>query len=159
MPVSAIDHVALPTAGTARLIAFYRALGFSIEGEEAWIAGDGVIVGIVCGSQKINLRTEVLDVFRSHPAVLAAPTAEPGCGDLCFVWEGGVADLLATLERLGIPPVFGPVRRAGGRGVEGASVYCRDPDENLVEFISYLPADVEAAPPDRTERFWEQPVD
>ncbi len=158
MPVSALDHVALPTADTARLVAFYRALGFSIDGEEAWIAGDAVVVGIVCGSQKINVRTEALAAFRSHPAVLAAPTAEPGCGDLCFVWEGGIDDLLATLQRLGITPEHGPVRRIGGRGVEGVSVYCRDPDENLVEFISYLPADVEATPPMKTERFWKEPV-
>ena len=33
--------------------------------------------------------------------------------------------------------------RRGGRAEDGVSVYVRDPDENLVEFISYEPADME----------------
>lgn len=158
MPVSALDHVALPTADAARLVAFYRALGFSIEDEDAWIAGDTLVLGIVCGRQRINVHTEDLLALRSHPAVLRAPSAEPGCADLCFVWDDGIAELLATLQRLDVTPEHGPVRRLGGRGVEGASVYCRDPDENLVEFISYRPADVDPLPPRQTVRWWADPV-
>ena len=38
---------------------------------------------------------------RDDPAFLRGPTAEPGCGDFCFVWEGGIDALLATLGRRG----------------------------------------------------------
>jgi len=31
----------------------------------------------------------------------------------------------------------GPVTRNGGRRADGTSVYTRDPDGNLLEFISY----------------------
>ncbi len=71
---------------------------------------------------------------------LRGPAAVPGCGDFCFVWEGEQAELLALLERSGAVVEVGPVerqgRRAGGRAI-GVSVYTRDPDGNLLEFISY----------------------
>jgi catechol 2,3-dioxygenase-like lactoylglutathione lyase family enzyme len=44
------------------------------------------------------------------------------------------------LERCGVPIELGPTRRHGARGA-GTSVYFRDPDGSLLEFISY------AAPP------------
>jgi catechol 2,3-dioxygenase-like lactoylglutathione lyase family enzyme len=46
--------------------------------------------------------------------------------------EGAVAHLA---ER-GVAIELGPVRRYGARGV-GTSVYFRDPDDSLLEFISY----------------------
>ena len=33
--------------------------------------------------------------------------------------------------------VEGPVEREGGRRVVGSSVYVRDPDGNLIEFMTY----------------------
>ena len=39
-----------------------------------------------------------------------------------------------------VTPIHGPVDRIGGRHVgtaAGVSIYLRDPDENLVEFICY----------------------
>jgi catechol 2,3-dioxygenase-like lactoylglutathione lyase family enzyme len=64
----------------------------------------------------------------------------PGCGDICFVWEGGLASVTATLAKAGIPIIEGPVNRIGGRALGTAasvSVYVRDPDDNLVEFMCY----------------------
>ena len=46
----------------------------------------------------------------------------------------------------GVPPIAGPIARVGGRAgsqVLGISVYARDPDDNLIEFISYDAADLE----------------
>ena len=40
------------------------------------------------------------------------------------------------LERLGVEVELGPVERLGAKGI-GASVYFRDPDGSLLEFISY----------------------
>jgi catechol 2,3-dioxygenase-like lactoylglutathione lyase family enzyme len=134
MPVRGFDHIALPTAHPEELLTFYGALGFTATDVDEWRAGRFPIFSIAFGDNKINI----------HPpgfiAGLRGPTAVPGCGDLCFVWDGGVDDVLATLERLGVPVISGPVDRVGGRAGgtgTGVSVYCRDPDDNLVEFICY----------------------
>jgi catechol 2,3-dioxygenase-like lactoylglutathione lyase family enzyme len=61
---------------------------------------------------------------------------QPGNSDLCFVWEGALEDAIAHLARHGVEIETGPVERFGALG-QGTSVYFRDPDGSLVEFISY----------------------
>ncbi len=146
MPVTGFDHVALPTADAERFLRFYKALGFGTDQEEEWRSGKFPIFSITFGDNKINVHPEALVAIRGRPEYLRGPTAEPGCGDLCFVWEGGIEALLGLLERTGTRPIEGPVPRVGGRGSGsgvGISVYVRDPDDNLLEFISYSPDDVE----------------
>lgn len=150
MPVTGFDHAAIPTADAERLIAFYTSLGFGIDDEDGWRAGRRRVFAITFGDNKINVHPEDLVRFRGEPWYLRGPTAEPGCGDFCFVWEGGIDELLALLARAGVQPIEGPVPRIGGRGAgtgHGISVYVRDPDENLLEFISYDPDDVARFPP------------
>ena len=65
------------------------------------------------------------------------------------VWDGGIDDLLAKLTDTGVTPIEGPVPRLGGRAggaTPGVSVYARDPDDNLIEFMSYEPDDVARSP-------------
>jgi catechol 2,3-dioxygenase-like lactoylglutathione lyase family enzyme len=134
MPVAGIDHVALPTADVERLLAFYLALGFTATDAEEWRAGKYPIFSIACGNNKINVHPQ------GFIANLRGPTAVPGCGDLCFVWEGGLESLQKTLADAGVAVIHGPVDRVGGRHAgsgEGVSVYTRDPDDTLVEFICY----------------------
>jgi catechol 2,3-dioxygenase-like lactoylglutathione lyase family enzyme len=52
------------------------------------------------------------------------------------VWEGEIAGAVAHLADQGVAIELGPVRRFGALG-EGRSVYFRDPDGSLLEFISY----------------------
>jgi catechol 2,3-dioxygenase-like lactoylglutathione lyase family enzyme len=59
------------------------------------------------------------------------------CGDLCFVWDGTGAALKSWLEGVKATVVEGPCPRQGGRKAEGSSVYTRDPDGNLLEFMIY----------------------
>ena len=74
------------------------------------------------------------------PDKFAEPKAripvEPGNSDLCFNWRGPIADAVAHLQGQGIEIELGPVERFGGRGA-GTSIYFRDPDGSLMEFISY----------------------
>jgi catechol 2,3-dioxygenase-like lactoylglutathione lyase family enzyme len=144
VPVTGIDHLALPTDDAERLAAFYASLGFEVHGLDEWRAKQASIFSIRCGAQKINVHPENLKSVRGHPAYLRGDTAEAGCGDLCVVWEGGIDSLLEMLEREDVATIEGPVPRLGGRGAEtvGISVYVRDPDHNLLEFISYDPQDV-----------------
>ena len=60
----------------------------------------------------------------------------PGCGDMCFVWDGDLDSLLGTLQKAGAAIEVGPVESDGAQG-RGTSVYSRDPDKNLIEFIIY----------------------
>lgn len=147
MPVTGLDHLALPTNDAERLASFYGALGFALHGLEEWRAGRAPIFSILCGDQKIHVHPETLVPARGHPAYLRGDTAEAGCGDVCVVWKGRVDALLALLARVGVKPIAGPVPRLGGRAggaTVGISVYVRDPDHNLLEFISYDPGDVAA---------------
>jgi catechol 2,3-dioxygenase-like lactoylglutathione lyase family enzyme len=140
MPVARFDHVSLPTADAERFLTFYKSLGFAVEGEAAWRAGTFPVFSVVFGDNKINVHPEALVARRGEDWYLRGPTAEPGCGDFCVVWEGGLDSLLAMLRAGSVEPVKGPVRLIGAkdRGTSpGVSVYVRDPDENLLEFISY----------------------
>jgi catechol 2,3-dioxygenase-like lactoylglutathione lyase family enzyme len=83
------------------------------------------------GDQQLNLHGPGVD---PHP-VARTPVA-PGNSDLCFVWDGPIEEAVAHLERQGVEIELGPVPRSGARG-EGTSVYFRDPDGSLLEFISY----------------------
>jgi catechol 2,3-dioxygenase-like lactoylglutathione lyase family enzyme len=61
---------------------------------------------------------------------------QPGNSDICFVWSGPIDGAIAHLKEEGVAPEVGPVTRHGAQG-QGTSVYFRDPDGSLLEFISY----------------------
>jgi catechol 2,3-dioxygenase-like lactoylglutathione lyase family enzyme len=152
MAVLGFDHVSIPTSNVERLLDFYRRLGFAIEGEAEWRAGTHPVVSIAFGDSKINVHPETMVAMRGQAWYLRAPSAEPGCGDLCFVWDGGVDALLETFSTAGVEVISGPVAKTGGRRAgagRGVSAYVRDPDQNLLEFISYAPDDIERLPPTR----------
>jgi catechol 2,3-dioxygenase-like lactoylglutathione lyase family enzyme len=69
----------------------------------------------------------------------AAVPVPPGGSDLCFEWPGTVEEAAEHLRNNGIEVELGPVERFGARGA-GTSVYFRDPDGSLLEFISYRDA-------------------
>ena len=138
MAVAGFDHVAIPTGDPEAMIAFYKRLGLGIVGEAEWRAGTAPIFAIRIGDAKINVHPPAL---WSNPAfTLRGPGAHPGCGDFCFVWDGDLAALQAALRAARVQIVEGPVPRRGGRAggtAMGTSIYTRDPDGNLLEFIVY----------------------
>jgi peroxiredoxin/catechol 2,3-dioxygenase-like lactoylglutathione lyase family enzyme len=71
------------------------------------------------------------------PAEVARLPVAPGNSDLCFAWNGPIADAIRHLESCGVAIEKGPMQRFGARGA-GTSVYFRDPDGSLMEFISYM---------------------
>jgi catechol 2,3-dioxygenase-like lactoylglutathione lyase family enzyme len=70
------------------------------------------------------------------PEPRAADPVRPGNSDLCFVWEGTPDEAITHLGAHGVEAELGPVPRSGARGT-GTSVYFRDPDGSLLEFIVY----------------------
>ena len=146
MGVVSVDHISFPTGNAERLLEFYRRLGFAVVGEADWRAGRHPVVGLAFGDTKINIHPEELVERRGEPWYLRPPNAEPGCADLCFVWEGGLDALAEHLASIGVDVIAGPSVKTGGRrqdGGRGVSLYLRDPDDNLLEFMSYAPEDLE----------------
>lgn len=74
------------------------------------------------------------------PDQIGAPRAKlpvmPGGSDLCFVWPGSIDEATAHLQQHGVAIELGPVDRFGAKG-SGTSLYFRDPDGSLIEFICY----------------------
>lgn len=126
--VTGFDHVALPMQNTEAMIAFYRGLGFDVS-------RNAVAFSVYIGSQMINFHLPA--TWQRESFTLRAPAAKPPCGDLCFVWDGTPADLKAWLDKAGAKIIEGPVPRQGGRRKASSSVYIRDPDGNLLEFMIY----------------------
>jgi len=122
------DHVALPMQNTGAMLTFYRALGLEVrESANA--------VSVYIGEQMINFHRPAW--WQNPSFTLRAAAAKPPCGDLCFVWEGTPDALRVLLDRAGAKIEEGPVPRQGGRKKTGSSVYVRDPDGNLLEFMTY----------------------
>ncbi len=134
MPVSRFDHVALPTGRPEEVIAFYGRLGFRVPDVDEWRKSGVPFFSVFLGDQKINFHAPAL--WQNPGFELRGLSSAPGCGDLCFVWEGDSAALESTLEAAGASIIAGPVELQGARG-KGTSVYVRDPEANLLEFIIY----------------------
>jgi catechol 2,3-dioxygenase-like lactoylglutathione lyase family enzyme len=126
--VRGFDHVALPMQNTDAMMSFYRKLGFDVVENRA-------ACSVYVGEQMINFHRPA--TWQNEAFTLRAPSAKPPCGDLCFVWDGTPESLRAMLDRAGAKVFEGPVARQGGRKKAGSSLYVRDPDGNLLEFIIY----------------------
>ena len=113
------------------MLSFYRALGTGVQHR-------GQAYSVFFGDNRIKFHSP--DKWHSPQFTLRGPAAVPGCGDFCFVWEGSVESLKATLDQAGAKIIEGPIQRQGGRNngrTSGTSFYFRDPDSNLLEFMIY----------------------
>lgn len=131
MPIKSFDHVAIPIQNTEAMLAFYKALGFTVQER-------GQAYSVHFGDNKINFHAP--EKWHSDKFILRGPTAKPGCGDFCFVWEGGAESAKALIEQAGAQIIEGPIERLGGRDhgrAKATSYYFRDPDANLLEFMIY----------------------
>jgi len=124
MNLTGIDHLVLTVEDIEASCAFYEALGAEIV-----TFGDGR-TAVQCGDQKINLHPVENDV----DLVAAAPT--PGGGDFCVRTDAPIDEVERHLRGRDVEIIAGPVERAGAAGAL-ASVYVRDPDDNLVEIGTY----------------------
>jgi catechol 2,3-dioxygenase-like lactoylglutathione lyase family enzyme len=70
------------------------------------------------------------------PKLVAKIPVEPGNSDLCFEWAGTIEDAVAHLEKYDVAIEKGPVATRGVKG-DATSVYFRDPDGSLMEFMVY----------------------
>jgi len=123
-----LDHCVIHVSDWERSNTFYR----SVLGAEVIARNDGGFA-YRFGEVQLNLHGPGF-----HPAQVARLPVQPGNSDICFEWNGSIGDALAHLARCGVVVECGPLQRFGAKG-SGTSVYFRDPDGSLMEFISYAP--------------------
>jgi catechol 2,3-dioxygenase-like lactoylglutathione lyase family enzyme len=120
-----LDHCVIHVSDWEVSNAFYR----DVVGAEL-VESDGR-TAYRFGPQQLNLHGPGLS-----PEPVARLPVQPGNSDLCFEWAEPIEDAVAHLRSAGVAVEVGPVERSGARG-RGRSVYFRDPDGSLMEFISY----------------------
>jgi catechol 2,3-dioxygenase-like lactoylglutathione lyase family enzyme len=120
-----LDHCVIHVSDWQVSNPFYR----DVVGAELVESGGRTVYRF--GDQQLNVHGPGVS-----PAPVARLPVQPGNSDLCFHWDGPIEDAVAHLDAQGVAVELGPVERAGPRGA-GRSVYFRDPDGSLLEFISY----------------------
>jgi catechol 2,3-dioxygenase-like lactoylglutathione lyase family enzyme len=121
MIVDRLDHLVLTVKDINVTCRFYA----TVLGLEIVTFGDHR-QALACGSQRINLHQAGQEI---EPKAYQ-PT--PGSADLCFLSAASLEDVMTHLHDCGVEIILGPVRRTGAAG-KMMSVYCRDPDLNLIE--------------------------
>ena len=132
LTVHALDHLVINVSDVERAAAwFQKVLGVEREDFDPG-QGKPKRTSIKFGRQKINLRPADADAVAWFTGL--APT--PGSDDLCFLTTSEPDMVVAHLRALDIAVEEGPVQKQGACGAV-RSVYCRDPDGNLIEIASY----------------------
>jgi catechol 2,3-dioxygenase-like lactoylglutathione lyase family enzyme len=122
------DHLVIAVSDWDGATRFYR----DVLGAEVVPHGEHPHVAFRFGSTQLNVHGPGVEAGDN----VAKIPVEPGNSDLCFEWQGPIEEAAAYLEEQGVAVELGPVPRLGAGG-DGLSVYFRDPDGSLLEFISY----------------------
>ncbi|KAF7548661.1 hypothetical protein G7Z17_g6918 [Cylindrodendrum hubeiense] len=131
--VKSLDHLVLTCASVAATSKWYsKYLGMKVETFTSATDPSTERYALKFGDSKINLHQKGKEF---EPK---ATTALPGTADLCFLVQDGtnLDDAIAGFDKDGIKVLEGgkTVLRTGARGPI-RSIYVRDPDGNLVEYV------------------------
>jgi catechol 2,3-dioxygenase-like lactoylglutathione lyase family enzyme len=127
--VDRLDHLVITCRDVEISASWYqRVLG--MEREEF---GPHRRTSLRFGGQKINLRPVTAT---QEDWFTGAAGGVPGTDDLCFIVTMKAEQVAEYLRACGVTVEVGPVAKAGALGPI-MSVYCRDPDGNLIEIASY----------------------
>jgi catechol 2,3-dioxygenase-like lactoylglutathione lyase family enzyme len=128
--IDRIDHIVMNCRDVEATASWYeRALGFERETYQR-PAEHGQRLALKFGRQKLNLRPT------GSPGWVTCKVDVLGSLDLCFITEGSLKPIIERWKSYGIPITPGPAPRTGAFG-RMTSIYCEDPDGNLVEIATY----------------------
>ena len=141
-----LDHLVLTVQDLHATVQFYEAVLGMTHSSFASPSSPGVLRhALSFGAQKINLHV------RGREFEPKAARVQPGSADLCFLVRESVDEVLGRLRDAGVEVLEGGtvVERTGARG-RLRSVYVRDPDGNLVEYVfCSLSLSLSLSPPER----------
>jgi len=124
MKVSHLDHLVLTVKDIEVTCSFYQ----QVLGMEVVL--DNGRKALAFGSQKIKLHQQGKELEpKAH-----LPTS--GAGDLCFITDSPLSEVIQHLRTCGVVILEGPIERLGATGTI-VSLYFRDPDLNLIEVSNY----------------------
>ena len=129
--IAGFDHLAITCDDIDASIAFYTSvLGAELLLADLWRDGKMPVAIMQVGANRLSLHRA------AAPASPHARVPTPGSVDLCFRWVGPIDHALAHLAAHDVAVVEGPVPRPASNGERGTSVYFRDLDGNLLEFLT-----------------------
>jgi catechol 2,3-dioxygenase-like lactoylglutathione lyase family enzyme len=126
--VDRLDHLVITCHDIEVMASWYQ----RVLGMEREAFGLQKRTALRFGGQKINLRPKE----ETEASWFSGAAAAPGTQDLCFIVTVPAADIVAHLHGCGVTIEEGPVTKHGALGPI-TSVYCRDPDGNLIELATY----------------------
>lgn len=126
--VDRLDHLVVTCRDVDTSASWYQ----RVLGMERETFGRDQRTALKFGGQKLNLRP----ASATPEAWFTGRTASPGGQDLCFIVAMPAEHIVAHFEACGIAVEEGPVPKVGALGAM-TSVYCRDPDGNLIEVATY----------------------
>lgn len=131
LTVEALDHLVINVRDVEVAAEWYqRVLGMRRVDTEP-LPGRRV-TSVHFGRQKINLRP----IIATQEQWFTGRTVAPGSDDLCFLTKSTPQQVADHFRTCGVAIEVGPSERGGALGTI-VSVYCRDPDGNLIEVSSY----------------------
>ena len=118
----------------SEFLAFYKSIGFTSPEEDEWRAGRYPIFSLAFGNNKINVHPEGFIANLRGPTAVPVAATSASCGKAasrrcsrCWPKPGSRSSKgrsIASAAATRAPPT-------------SVSVYVRDPDDNLVEFMCY----------------------
>lgn len=126
--VDRLDHLVINTSDVETAASWYQ----RVLGMERETFGKDNRTALRFGGQKLNLRPHDAD----KGSWGTGKVTTPGSQDLCFIVTVSAAEIMKHFTTCGITIVEGPVPKHGALGLM-SSVYCRDPDGNLIEVSTY----------------------
>ena len=134
LSVDAFDHIVINVRDVETAARWYqRVLGMKREDKER--RPGKMRTSMHFGRQKINLRP----ASASQQEWFTGKQVAAGSDDLCFLTRSTPQQVVDHFKACGVAIEEGPSDKQGAMGTL-VSVYCRDPDGNLVEVSSYKQA-------------------
>ncbi len=126
MNITSIDHIVLTTSDIERTLAFYT----QVLGMQEISFGDNR-KALLFGQQKINLHEVGKEILPN------ASNANTGTLDICLLTDTPLDEVMDTLIKHNVAVLEGGIVPRTGAVGKISSIYCRDPEGNLIEISCY----------------------